>query len=926
MSTMAPSGAHGRAAAPAAPAYNHYDSSIDYDDGTAGAGGGSGSGGGPGGPGGVMRKAPRPYGAQPQQQQQQGYGYSGQRGGGGSMYYSDDQSYGGGGTASEYGYSDDQYYSDTPAGGGGGAMGPPQQGYGPQGYGAPQQGYGPPHQGGYGPPQQHGAYGPPQQQGGYGPPQQQGGYGPPPMRQGGGGMQGRGPAPQEWGGGYQRGPPTHDHGGYGGGGGGGAYMDEYGLTSFSDEEADELDSRLSRFSVGGRALPGGESRSKSLMRFNELERERSKRRMDIVKYKTGSESFPGKIKLSMMMNTGLIPIKKENDQATSGFYAKPVAIGDFQKHCVQRRKYPVLLKLEFNNAVKEREVQPSRVGTRKNNIEKNQNPRIVPYDHNRVILEPEDGVPDSDYINASYVDSLVQPKAYIVTQGPTENTIGDFWRMVWQERASCIVMVTRTFDFIRVMCVQYWPAGKNKEEVYSGVGVTVENEEQLANFMIRTIRLRKNGEERKVILFHYTEWPCHSNPFSNALLEFRRRVRNVMNHHPDSQDGPVIVHCNDGAGRSGVYVAIDANIELSEEDGVMDVFGYVKKMRTQRRGLVESLEQYKFIYETLVEYTRGIDSRFPVSELANKIKERGVKDKKTKKNAYQMEYGLICNQTPRFTIGDCAAGHRADNRDKNRNVLIVPPDNFRPYVTSFQGNNCTDYINAVFVDGYTHPREYIVTEWPLPQTCSDIWSLVYDHDCSAVVVLCNPTSTVSNSYPSFWPENQRSKKYGQVFTVEHLRHQHYPNIRSWVFQINKKIVSLTELMAGVKAPSKTCQLFQLMCWPGGHKVPTSTNSLVELMNMVERWRQETDYGPVVVVSADGHTRAGVYCAANACIEQVIQHGEVDVFQAVKTVRRHRPQLVENITEYKYCYDLVLHYVLHYLHKEESGGANETVPA
>lgn len=45
---------------------------------------------------------------------------------------------------------------------------------------------------------------------------------------------------------------------------------------------------------------------------------------------------------------------------------------------------------------------------------------------------------------------------------------------------------------------------------------------------------------------------------------------------------------------------------------------------------------------------------------------------------------------------------------------------------------------------------------------------------------------------------------------------------------------------------------------------------------------------------DGRSRAGVYCAANACIEQVIQHGEVDVFQAVKTVRRHRPQLVENM--------------------------------
>ena len=39
----------------------------------------------------------------------------------------------------------------------------------------------------------------------------------------------------------------------------------------------------------------------------------------------------------------------------------------------------------------------------------------------------------------------------------------------------------------------------------------------------------------------------------------------------------------------------------------------------------------------------------------------------------------------------------------------------------------------------------------------------------------------------FWPENTRSKKYGQVFTVEHVAHQHYPNIRSWVFKINKKV-------------------------------------------------------------------------------------------------------------------------------------------
>lgn len=42
-------------------------------------------------------------------------------------------------------------------------------------------------------------------------------------------------------------------------------------------------------------------------------------------------------------------------------------------------------------------------------------------------------------------------------------------------------------------------------------------------------------------------------------------------------------------------------------------------------------------------------------------------------------------------------------------------------------------------------------------------------------------------YPSFWPDSTRSKKYGQVFTVEHVSHKHYPNIRTWVFKINKKV-------------------------------------------------------------------------------------------------------------------------------------------
>jgi len=43
------------------------------------------------------------------------------------------------------------------------------------------------------------------------------------------------------------------------------------------------------------------------------------------------------------------------------------------------------------------------------------------------------------------------------------------------------------------MCVQYWPASKGKEEVYDGITVSYNHEEQLANFVIRNFKITKEG-------------------------------------------------------------------------------------------------------------------------------------------------------------------------------------------------------------------------------------------------------------------------------------------------------------------------------------------------------------------------------------------------------------------------------------------------
>ncbi|CAG2121279.1 unnamed protein product, partial [Medioppia subpectinata] len=85
------------------------------------------------------------------------------------------------------------------------------------------------------------------------------------------------------------------------------------------------------------------------------------------------------------------------------------------------------------------------------------------YDQTRVILNTIEGIPGSDYINADFVEGYKRRKVFICAQGPTQKTVNDFWRMIYEQKCRVIVMLTGIEEQGRIKCSQYWSEEQPKE-------------------------------------------------------------------------------------------------------------------------------------------------------------------------------------------------------------------------------------------------------------------------------------------------------------------------------------------------------------------------------------------------------------------------------------------------------------------------------
>ncbi|TRY59146.1 hypothetical protein DNTS_032399, partial [Danionella cerebrum] len=400
------------------------------------------------------------------------------------------------------------------------------------------------------------------------------------------------------------------------------------------------------------------------------------------------------------------------------------------------------------------------------NRTKNRYGNIIAYDHSRVILQPMEDDPSSDYINANYIDvsgdaasssigerGYQRPSHYIATQGPVHETVYDFWRMIWQEQSACIVMVTNLVEVGRatsapaqrlqsvimsqilqqgdqVKCYKYWP---DDAEVYGDFKVTFVEVEPLAEYVVRTFTLERRGfnEVREVKQFHFTGWPDHGVPYhATGLLSFIRRVK--ISNPPTA--GPIVVHCSAGAGRTGCYIVIDIMLDMAEREGVVDIYNCVKALRSRRINMVQTEEQYIFIHDAILEACLCGETAIPVCEFKAAYYDMIRIDSQSNSSHLKDEFQTLNSVTPQPQPEDCSIALLPRNHEKNRFMDNLPPDRCLPFLITIDGES-SNYINAALMDSYRQPAAFIVTQHPLPNTVKDFWRLVYDYGCTSIVML-----------------------------------------------------------------------------------------------------------------------------------------------------------------------------------------------
>ncbi|XP_033624610.1 tyrosine-protein phosphatase non-receptor type 21-like [Asterias rubens] len=328
----------------------------------------------------------------------------------------------------------------------------------------------------------------------------------------------------------------------------------------------------------------------------------------VVKEKEKNE-YMGPLKLAAMSGLTLVrPGEKEDDD-----YDNPKHPRDARRKILEEHLRDGQVFTEYELIPKRRPGAIFYTAQLPDNEVRNRFKDVLPYEDKRIELAPMHDN-STGYINASNIKISIARETchYVAAQGPMENTVKDWWRMVWEKGINVIAMLTKVEEGGKDKCFKYWPdCSSSKNTVEFGpfriIGQFCNDSGCYVTSGL-TVRHVPSGEQRTVWHLQYTDWPNQGCPEDiHGYLAFVEEFQSVCRHANSINDKPAppLVHCSAGVGRTGVLVLTDLMLNSLEHNEEINVPRMLERLRNQRMMMVQTVGQYIFVYRSLIQTLRN---------------------------------------------------------------------------------------------------------------------------------------------------------------------------------------------------------------------------------------------------------------------------------------------------------------------------------
>ncbi|MFH4974529.1 hypothetical protein AB6A40_001238 [Gnathostoma spinigerum] len=245
--------------------------------------------------------------------------------------------------------------------------------------------------------------------------------------------------------------------------------------------------------------------------------------------------------------------------------------------------------------------------------------------------------------------------------------------------------------------------------------------------------------------------------------------------------------------------------------------------------------------------------------------------------------------------------HSSQNVDKNRYRNVSTYDCSRVRLQRTEDDQ-SDYINASPLCLPLARRNYILTQGPLSSTCNDFWQMIWEQECTLIVMLNKVIERNSPKCHQYFPVDSNSECVFATFTVRLLSTNSFPHFIVRTLQL---IATDDRMLDDDTEPARTLLHYQFISWPD-FGVPHSSNVFIEFLEHVKATKRLEQPPPAVIHCSAGIGRTGAFVVVDSVLSMIEEKvSNVDVEQLVVKMRRYRMGLIQTPQQLQFCWKTIV---------------------